>query len=122
MSIKTINAVVTEKPEKGIEAASVSFDFNVPDTVADYVTKYGEDVTKNILDQQLTIKLQAAARTKLTKGKTGEEIQAWAETFVPGVSPERKSPVDKIAALMAGLSPEQREALKSKVQEMKQGK
>jgi len=119
MSKKNVTAVVKANPDKGIEEQlSVTFEYDLPDSVDAYKEKFGEEVTKSILDQQTTIKVQAGARDKLKKGKTAEEIQAWASSFVPGAAPQRKDPVDKIADLFAGLSDEQKRAF---LQNMKKG-
>ena len=118
MSIRQITAVVPVNEKKGItEQMSCTVNFDVPDTVAEYTQRYGEEVSKAILDQQLNVKVQAGIRGKLIKGRTAEEIQAWADSYVPGAPPSRKDPVEDLASKMAKLTPEQRDALKARLKE-----
>jgi hypothetical protein len=118
MGLTSVTAVVLpKKNEDGSmsERLSTTFDYNLPDSVEDAVEEFGEDVVLSIINQQVKIKVQAAARIKMQQGKANDEIQKWAGTYKPGLAAERKSNLDRIAEAMAKLTPEERKALREKI-------
>ena len=116
MSIKQVKAVVTPNVEKGIpNALSVTFNLDVPDSVQEYIDRLGETVVKSIIDQQYTIKAQAAARIKLIAKKSAEEIQAWADTYKPSEGKEKMTKAEKAAKLTNDMTPEELQELLKKL-------
>ena len=116
MSEKQITAVVTANEKTGTKEATVSFTYDVPDTVQGYIEEFGEDITKSILDQQLIVKVQAGARGKVKQGKTDAEVQDWADTYKPGAAPVRKSLLEKADDLLPNMTKEQKLQMMKKLQ------
>jgi hypothetical protein len=109
-------------PSQQLEA-SVTYDF--PETTAEYVEAFGEDVAVGLLEDQLVLRIQAKLGTELvnSKGvateKTPEQIQEDIDGWKPGVAAARtgsgkKKVVDNLAKLIAaGKMDEVQELLKA---------
>jgi len=118
--IKAVKAVVTAKPEKGLdEDLEVVINHDFPETLEDYVDKLGDEVVLGIINQQYTIKLQALMRGRMVSkdkdgniqpsGQTAEEIEAAASTWVPGAPREKATTVEKLAKKAAKMSDDELE-------------
>jgi len=107
MGQERVSAVVTAKPDKGIEEAGAAVDYTFPDSVAEYVEIFGEEVVKSIIHQQSKIKLQAGMRTHLLSGKSAEEIQAWADNWRPGLAKPKMSNLNKALKATEGMNDEE---------------
>jgi hypothetical protein len=92
-------------------AASVEFDYDVPENLAGMVERFGEEVVYSHVKRSVVIAAQGAARGLMKGGKDGAEIQTAMQTWKPGEPRTVKSAQDKISALIEKLSPEEREAL-----------
>ena len=101
---------------KVTDGASVTVDYDIPEHLHGLTEKFGKDIVYGKAVDSLVIDIQALVRRHL-KGsdkvppKSAEEIQAIVDAYVPGAGAVRKSPVEKAAAALAGLSAEDRAAV-----------
>lgn len=100
---------VTAKTKDHPEVVSVSW--NPPANLADATSQWGEDVVFNKLLAGIVIDLQSGLRRNIAK--TPEELQAFADTFKPGIrtSGPRKSDLEKVTDAAEKMTPEQRRDL-----------
>jgi hypothetical protein len=96
----------TTEPE-----ASVEFDYEIPENLADLVTRFGEQVVFSHVKRSIIIAAQGTARGLMKGGKNAEAIQQSMDTWKPGEPRAVKSAADKISTLVDKLTPEEREAL-----------
>jgi hypothetical protein len=83
----------------------VSFQFDLPNDLADAINRYGdENVFKTFLGQ-LVVRVQARARVLLEEGKSAEEITALLADWKPGDKVARAAtpPPDPVAYLLQNL-------------------
>lgn len=105
---------VTAKLSGTETGVTVNYDF--PDTLEGLVDKFGSEIVYGKAMDSLVIDVQALVRRHL-KGsekvppKSAEAIQEIVSEWVPGVGAVRKSPVEKVGALIASMTPEQKAAL-----------
>ena len=91
--------------------ATINYDFG--ETLQESIDLFGEEVVFTNFKQSAIIACQSRMRAAMiggkdTAGKTGDELQAAIAEWKPGVkSMSRKSPVDKLKALLEGKSPEE---------------
>lgn len=104
MAQEKVMAVVTSNPEKGIEEAMAEITYNFPDTVADYVNAYGEEVVKSLVYQKTKIAIQAGMRLALRSGKNQDAIQEWANNWRPGLAKPKKSQLEKALQASQNMS------------------
>lgn len=98
----------------GGEAVTVEYD--IPEHLHGLTEKFGKDVVYSKAVDSIVIDVQALVRRHLTgtdkvPPKSAAEIQAIVDAYVPGAGAVRKSPVEKAAAALANLSPEDRAAV-----------
>jgi len=103
------------------ESRSCEVLLNMPETVAEALTAYGEEVCFTKIRQAVVIDAQRAGRGKLEQGQTSDQIQAWfgnvnianpeaeAKPWKPGVSALRVSKVDKLTKAVEDMSDEEYE-------------
>jgi len=100
-----------EKDGKEVElSCTVQYDFG--GTVEKATALTSPEVVYSKYEASAKIDLQSYIRRLLVAGKKQEEIQKLAAVWKPGVSTRtRKSPMEKAAAALAGLSNEELEKL-----------
>ncbi len=115
-----MKAVTVKKriPSMNIEAST---DYLYPETIAEAKEVFGEDVCVGLIEDQLTLRIQAKLGSLMvdSKGnltdKTKEEIQTAFDEWKPGVAPARgsgkKSLVNSLAKLIKAGKKEEVEAL-----------
>jgi len=104
-------------PKVNVSGAEFEYDFG--ENLQDAAQKYGEDTVFKLYRQQAVVRAQAVARTHLTAGKSIDEVQQVLNGWKPDATMSRaKSPVEKLAAKFAKLSPEEKQAL---LESIKQG-
>lgn len=106
-------AKITAKVTGG---APVTVDFNMPTDLAGLVAAFGETVVYSKAVDSVTIDVQALVRrhskgTDKVPAKAHKEIQALVDAYKPGTAAVRKSPVEKVGSLIAGMSAEEKAAL-----------
>ena len=105
--------VVTNKG-RGVEAKSVTLEFNFGKDLQEAVKLYGESVVYEYYVGEAKIIFQNAVRQLIAAGKTQAEIAEKMKTWKPGVKAVRgKSPLEKVTGLLAKLTPEQKAAVKA---------
>lgn len=111
------------KTGSGDAAVTVTVQYDVPETVADLVKKYGEEQTAALAGRAVTLAVQALVRQKIAAGSTAEEAQHAVDSWVPGVrgAITRKSPFERAQAALSGMSKEELAALLQKVKEAAKG-
>lgn len=109
MSLQEVSA----KTGTGIYADTVfTVKYDLPDTVSEAVSKYGEEVVYSRFKASLVIDLQAFMRAKLTGEKfDSSTLQAAVDGWQPGVRAKGKSVAEKVQDLLSKLTPEQRAEL-----------
>lgn len=115
-----IEDVTAKTPESGREV-TVSFNYGV--NLAAMTERFGEAVTYSQAQANIRINLQSLLRRhmvdtfdkegkKIADAKSDAEIHELAASWKPGMAARaRKSPKDKLFALLEKLSPEDRKAL-----------
>jgi len=95
-----------------------------PATVAEAVEQWSEKVVLSLITRQAKVDAQAALRRQLEKGKTqaqmdsyfaninydSDDAEAPETPWAPGVSPARKSSMEKVLDVASDFSDEQMEA------------
>lgn len=94
----------------------VSVEYDMPDTLAGLVEKFGEDAVASAATDSFTISIQSLMRRHFDKSDA--EIQAAAEAWVPGVRTAgvKKTPLEKAQAALKAMSAEDRQALFAQLQ------
>lgn len=102
------------KTGKGEEATTVSFNYDIPETVSALVEKYGEEQVAALAGRAITLAVQALARQKIA---AGQDVQSAVDAWQPGVRGPvtRKSPLERAEAALSAMSPEDLAALLAKV-------
>ena len=99
-------AIEVKATKQNTDREVVAF-VDLGDSLDDATQKFGADVVFSNFQAQAKIKAQAIIRDMMTEGKKDEEIQAFMNTWKPGVARERN--VDPTAAFLgkfATMSPE----------------
>jgi superfamily II DNA/RNA helicase len=111
------------KTGKGEEAKTVSFNYDIPETVSGLVEKYGEEQVAALAGRAITLALQAQARQKIAAGADHEAVQAAVNAWQPGVRGPvtRKSPLERAEQALSAMSPEDLAALLAKVKAKQKG-
>lgn len=105
-----ISAKTKEHPEL------VTVQYELPETLPELVSKFGEEVVANAASAQLVINLQAFMRRHIDKPQA--ELQELVTQWQPGTrSPSvKKSAFERASGAIANLSPEERQALLARLQ------
>jgi len=102
---------------------------DMPDTTEEALKLYGEEVCFTKIRQAVVIDAQGTARRKLEAGQTGEQVQGYfnnvnvsdpsapAKPWKPGVTPLRKSSVDKLVDKASDMTDEEFNAFVLKIRE-----
>jgi len=122
---KTISARVPATEKNGLgEDVRGSVNYTFPDSVEEYVGKFGEKVALSILEQHTTVKLQAMLRAHMVSkdaegvlSPTGTDLQPFADKYIPGMARPKMSAVDKAVKATADMSDEE---FKDYIQKVKQ--
>lgn len=90
---------------------SVTVNYDLPDTLAGLVEKFGEDAVLGAAQDAFTISIQSVIRRNFDKSQ--EEIQAAVDGWVPGqrAAAVKKTPAEKAAAALKAMTPEARAEL-----------
>ncbi len=94
---------------------SIEFDYDFGETIEAAVEKFGADVVASHAFRSLTIAAQGAARGMMKSGKSKEEILTAMASWKPGEPRQTKSKDEKMAELIASMTPEQLEKLQSDI-------
>lgn len=105
---------IVSKKGRGPEAKSIVLEFDFGKDLDDAVKKYTAPIVFDYYVNEAKIVFQNKVRGLIAQGKTEAEITETMKTWKPGeISKRGKSPVEKIAALLSKLTPEQRAAVKA---------
>ena len=101
---------------------SVEVTYDLPDTLAGLVEKFGEQVVAAKCIDSVVIDIQANVRREIAKPDdkrpTQEALQAKISAFKPSSSTAtRRSPQEKVEDLASKMSPEEKKALIAKLRE-----
>jgi len=109
MSLQEISAQVT----KGTRAnVPYTVKYDVPETVNEAITRYGEEIVYSRFAASFVIDLQAFMRGQIQKDEaTPESVQLAVTEWKPGMKKRGKSVVEKLQDMLASLSDEERAAL-----------
>jgi len=107
-----VNAQVTE-------GGSVSFEYEFGSSLDQAVELFGEDIVWAYTLRALVIASQGHARGLIKSGKSADEIRTSLETWKPGAPRISRSPEERVRELMDKMSPEDRAAILSELQELK---
>lgn len=109
------------KSGREADARTVTFEYDIPTSVEHLVNKFGEEQVTELAQRSIVLAVQALARQKLAAGASDEDIQHAVRGWVPGVrvTPVKKSPFERAQSALAGMSPEELEALAAKIKEAK---
>lgn len=120
---------ISAKVGKDGSGPHAKINYNMPATLADAVTAFGEDVVYNKAIGAITIDIQAGMRRQLvdtvnkegkvtTPAKSQDEIQAWADSYKPegGTRGVKQSALEKATSAVEKMTPEERKALLAKLQ------
>lgn len=102
-------AAITAKKKDSDTSVTVNYD--MPETLAGLVEKFGEDAVVGAAIDSFTISLQALIRRHIDKPQ--EEVQAIADAWVPGVRGPavKKTPLEKAKSALSQMSAEERAEL-----------
>ena len=100
---------ITAKKKDSDKAVTVAYD--MPDTLAGLLEKFGEDAVASAATDSFVISIQSVIRRNFDKSQ--EEIEAAVATWQPGVRQAgvKKTPLEKAKSALAGLSAEARAEL-----------
>lgn len=105
---------VSAQINKGDNAGrSVSVEYALLDAtdMASLIENFGEQEVFDHAKRSFVVGLQAYLRNQIDAGKTDEAIQEAANEWRPGQKRNTTSPQERIAALMAKMSPAERAAM-----------
>lgn len=112
---------VTAQQSAAENSRTISVEYDFGGTLDGAVEKFGEETVYNNYVAQGKINLQAYLRRLMTP-KEGEEplsdeaIQAKVDEWQPGSKVvQRKTPAEKISAILSGMTAEQKQALLSQL-------
>ena len=99
------------------DARVVTFNYDIPTTLNDMISKYGEGEVTELVGRAITLAVQALARQKAAAGSDDAAIQEAVNAWQPGVRGPvtRKSPLERASAALAGMSKEELAELLAKV-------
>jgi len=102
-------------PDEGVVPFEGTFDFG--GDLEGAIERFGDEVVYNKAKMAIGLDLGSRVRDLLEAGKTQEEVQEVVNTWIPGVTTRtKKSPKEKAKALLAGMSPEDIQALLADMQ------
>lgn len=90
------------------DGASVTFDYDMPETIDEAFTKYGKEVVEAFAIRGLTVAIQGHARAMIKGNKTADQIKAEMASWTPGMPRQAKTAEEKFNALWEKMSPEDR--------------
>lgn len=105
-------------------APTVTVNYDLPATVQDAVSKYGEATVADLITRSLTLGVQALVRVKMGKGTTKQsELQAAVDAWVPGVRGPavRQTPLERAISALKSLDPTALAELLAKVKAAQKG-
>jgi hypothetical protein len=99
-------------------ATTVTVNYDIPGSVSEAISKYGENTVYDLLSRALTLGVQALVRVKMGKGETDQAaLQAAVDNWTPGVRGPvtRQTPLERASSALKGMTPEQLAELLAKV-------
>jgi hypothetical protein len=94
---------------------SIEFDYDFGDSLDQAVERFGAEIVWAHTLRSLTIAVQGAARGMMKSGKSREEILDAMSKWKPGEPRQVKSNDEKMAELVAKMTPAQLEALSAQL-------
>src|SRR5574337_1289022 len=110
---ETKMSVLKVKTKKDGQAVVKEVTFATPNTLQDFVDKYGEEQALNFANRALVIDVQN--RVRLHIDETDEQVQAMVDSYQPGVRGPRtqRTPLERAQAALSAMSVEDIEKLLS---------
>jgi len=107
------------KAKRRGEANGITVQYNTPQTLQDFVDRFGIEHTFDMALKSLVINLQNIARLHMDEG--AEKVQALVDSWVPGtrISGPKKTPLEKATSVLADMSAEDLQTLLEKVRAAK---
>ena len=105
-------------------AATVTVNYDLPGTVSDAVSKYGESTVLDLITRALVLGVQALVRVKMGKGETDAgALQTAVDNWVPGVRGPitRQTPLERATSALKSLDPAALAELLAKVKAAQKG-
>ena len=90
------------------DGKTVTVEYDFGGNLDEAVKKFGQGPVWAAALQQMKVRLQAIIRQQIEAGAPPDAIQKHVAAWKPGQGPQRKSPVEKLAAKLAGLPEEER--------------
>ncbi len=115
---------ITTKAGKDNDSATMAIDFTAPETLAEAVELYGEEVVFSNALANIVIGVQGVIRRHMkgnekTPAKDQAEIQAIISAYKPGVSTRTvKDPTEKILAGFQSQSPDKQKDIIAQLKAM----
>lgn len=105
---------ITAKKKDSENAVTVEYD--LPETLAGLVEKFGEDAVAGAATDSFVISLQSVIRRNFDKSQ--DEVNEAVNSWVPGQrsAAVKKSPAEKAKAAFSAMSPEERQAFLAELQ------
>lgn len=105
---------ITAKKKDSDKAVTVAYD--LPETLAGLVEKYGEEAVAGAAADSFVISIQSVIRRNFEKSQ--EEIEAAVNSWQPGVRQAgvKKTPAEKAKAAFSAMSAEERAAFLAELQ------
>lgn len=105
-------------------AATVTVNYDIPGTVHDAISKYGESTVTDLVNRALTLGVQALVRVKMGKGETDQAVlQAAVDNWTPGVRGPvtRQTPLERATSALKSLDATALAELLAKVKAAQKG-
>lgn len=116
-----LNATYNEKNEKGevVNSTSASVDYHFGDTLDEATKLFTPEVVLSLFKQSAIIKAQTQLRAQLKADKDADAIEAYFETWKPGVAAPRvaKDPAGTFAKAFEKMSDKEQAAAITMLQE-----
>lgn len=108
MTMQDIKATIKTGDLAGKE---ITVKFDMPETLAEKVEKFGEDKVNQAAKSALTVSLQSFLRGKIEQGDSLEDTQKAVNEWKPGAGRKVTPPSAKVNKILEKLTPEQRAAI-----------
>ena len=105
-------------------ATTVTVNYDIPATVHDAISKYGENTVTDLVNRALTLGVQALVRVKMGKGETDQAaLQAAVDNWTPGVRGPvtRQTPLQRATSALSQMDPAALAELLAKVKAAQKG-
>lgn len=99
------------KGDSAGKSATVEYPLLDASDIKSLVENFGEQEVFEHAKRSFVVSLQSFIRTQIDAGKTDEGIQEAAAEWRPGQKRSTKSPQERIADLMAKMTPAERDAM-----------